>query len=87
MAALYPFNRSVVAIQLCGPVIAAMRHARAWHRTPYGLAESGWRIENGELHLHIVVPPGVTATVTIPDSENIVEVGSGEHTWSIDWTV
>jgi alpha-L-rhamnosidase len=47
-------------------------------RTPYGIAESGWTVEDGALELAVVVPPNTTATVWIPGGE-AVEVGSGSH--------
>ena len=33
-----------------------LTHANAQHLTPYGLAEAGWRIEEGELEVRAVVP-------------------------------
>jgi alpha-L-rhamnosidase len=43
-----------------------LTHARARHRTPYGLAECAWRIENDEIALEVVVPPNTTARVVLP---------------------
>ena len=61
-----------------------LTHARARHRTPYGMAESGWAINAGQLEMSIVVPPNTTALVTLPGSTAApIEVGSGTHHWSI----
>ena len=58
-------------------------HARARHRTPYGLAECSWTIERGRIAVEVVVPPNTTASVTLPGAAATVhEVGSGTHRWS-----
>ncbi len=60
-----------------------LTHARARHQTPYGLAESAWRIEGDQVNLEVVVPPNTSARVTLPASDaEPVEVGSGTHRWS-----
>jgi alpha-L-rhamnosidase len=62
-------------------------HARARHRTPYGLAECAWRIEDGQITVEVVVPANTTARVTLPArEEEPVEVGSGTHHWSYPYT-
>ncbi len=60
-----------------------LTHARARHRTPYGMAESGWSIADGQIQVEVAVPPNTTASVTLPSSEaEPVEVGAGTHHWS-----
>jgi alpha-L-rhamnosidase len=60
-----------------------LTHARARHRTPYGLAECAWRIDAGRIAVELVVPPNTTARVTLPGrDEDAIEVGSGTHRWS-----
>ncbi|OQD57917.1 alpha-L-rhamnosidase [Streptomyces phaeoluteigriseus] len=54
--------------------------ARAAHETPYGRAETGWRIEGGTLLVELLVPPRVTALVDLPGAEP-VEVGPGRHSF------
>ena len=62
---------------------AASPHARARHRTPYGLAECAWAIEERADHVEVVVPPNTTASVTLPGNDaEPIEVGSGTHRWS-----
>jgi len=61
----------------------SLTHARARHRTPYGLAECAWRIADGEITVEVVVPPNATARVALPGSDvEPVEVGSGSYRWS-----
>jgi alpha-L-rhamnosidase len=60
-----------------------LTHAAARHRTPYGLAESAWRLAGGRFELEVLIPPNTSALVTLPGSEPApVEVGSGRHRWS-----
>jgi alpha-L-rhamnosidase len=60
-----------------------LTHARARHRTPYGMAESAWSIADGQIQVEVVVPPNTTASIILPASEvETVEVGAGTHRWS-----
>jgi alpha-L-rhamnosidase len=60
-----------------------LTHARARHRTPYGLAECAWRISDGQIEVEVVVPPNTTATVVLPKSlEEPKAVGSGRYVWT-----
>jgi alpha-L-rhamnosidase len=65
-----------------------LTHARARHRTPYGMAEAGWKIEAGQITVEIVVPPGVTASVSPPGSDAApIEVAAGGHRWAYPYEV
>jgi alpha-L-rhamnosidase len=65
-----------------------LTHARAQHLTPYGLAECAWKIEAGQIEVVVVVPPNMTATVTLPGNDTKpIEVGSGRHHWSSPYSV
>ncbi|MDB5078089.1 MAG: ramA [Chloroflexi bacterium] len=56
--------------------------ARSRHRTPYGLAEVGWKIENGQISVDAIIPPNTTARVILPGQEGkALEIGSGTHHW------
>ena len=41
--------------------------AEAVHDSPYGRIESSWRIDDDRFRLTVVVPPGTTAEVLLPD--------------------
>ena len=56
--------------------------ARARHLTPYGPAESSWRLQAGHIEVSVTVPPNTRATVHLPGSGGAHEVGSGTHRWS-----
>ena len=60
--------------------------ASSRHRTPYGLAESSWRIDDGSLEVTALVPPNTTAEVVLPGvaaSREPLVVGSGRHAWRV----
>jgi len=61
-----------------------LTHAQARHITPYGLAESSWKIENGKFDLNIIIPANTSALVILPTGEQI-EVGSGKWHWSVPY--
>ena len=61
-------------------------HGLTWatsrHRTPYGIAESSWRLDGDEIEVTATVPPNATATVILPGADGeAIEVGSGSHRW------
>jgi alpha-L-rhamnosidase len=61
-------------------------HAQARHITPYGMAESTWKIEDRKFHLDVIIPPNTTALVTLPGSDTSpAEVGSGTWHWSVPY--
>ncbi len=58
-------------------------HAQARHLTPYGMAESSWKIEDGKFLLDVIIPPNTTARVILPGGDTSPnEVGSGIWHWS-----
>ncbi|MET0715562.1 MAG: family 78 glycoside hydrolase catalytic domain [Mycetocola sp.] len=52
--------------------------ASATLETPYGTAASGWNIVDGQLHLSVTVPVGVTADIFLPSGTHH-EVTNGVH--------
>lgn len=64
-----------------------LTHATARHLTPYGLAESAWKIVDETFTLNVVIPPNTSARVAFPGTQAApVEVGSGMHHWSYAYT-
>ncbi|MCC6860366.1 MAG: glycoside hydrolase family 78 protein, partial [Bryobacterales bacterium] len=57
--------------------VAGLTHARATHRSPYGLISSAWRREGGRLILNVSIPPNTTATVYVPAKQPASVVESG----------
>jgi alpha-L-rhamnosidase len=52
--------------------------AEATHDSPYGRIESSWRLDAGELTLTVVVPPGASAELVLPDGTRRT-VAAGRH--------
>ena len=42
--------------------------AKASLKSPHGLIESGWERANGQMRLHVVVPPNTTALIKLPNA-------------------
>jgi alpha-L-rhamnosidase len=49
--------------------VAGLTHARATHRSPYGLISSAWRREGGRFTLEVSIPPNTAATVDVPSKQ------------------
>lgn len=63
-----------------------LTHAKVRHLTPYGMAESAWRIEDGMFDLNVLTPPNTTAFITLPGGDTPpIEVGSGSWHWSVPY--
>jgi len=57
-----------------------LTHAAAEHETPYGRAKVAWTRTGGELRVSVLVPPGTTAVVELPEpSWGTRQVGPGRH--------
>ena len=52
-----------------------LQGARATLETPYGTAESFWKVENRTIELRSVVPPNATATIRLPGMTRLVAAG------------
>ena len=62
-----------------------LTHAHARHVTPYGVAESSWKIEDEKFHLDTTIPPNTTALVFLPGADDPIEIGSGTWNWTIPY--
>ena len=48
-----------------------LTHAKARLKSPYGLIESGWKIENGMLRLDVTIPANTSAEVILPNNASM----------------
>jgi len=55
--------------------------ARARHVSPFGPIDVAWRLDGRSMELDLLVPPGTTATVTLPGQEPRA-AGPGRHRWT-----
>jgi alpha-L-rhamnosidase len=88
-------HRSVAGLAAAGPawqrlVIRPMpggglTWAQARQLTPYGESAVRWDRSGEVFSLSISIPPGVSATVHLPDGSQASEVGSGVHTFSCSY--
>lgn len=63
------------------PPKRGLTSAAARLETPYGTAEAGWVLADGQVRVSATVPVGVTAEVVLPSGQT-VEVSAGAHEWS-----
>lgn len=61
-----------------------LTHARASLRSLHGPIESGWALDGGDFRVDLLLPPNVTATVTLPDG-SVREVAAGRHQFRCPW--
>jgi len=54
-----------------------LTYAKASVETPYGHVESGWKLADGKMALHVEVPPNTTTTLRLPKAklEQVTEGG------------
>ncbi|WP_147918064.1 alpha-L-rhamnosidase [Ruania zhangjianzhongii] len=82
LAGLGPDTPGYQRLRIAPVPISGLSSANARHETPYGPAEAGWQASDGQIRIHAVLPPNTTAVVELP-GEDIIQVGSGRHEWSI----
>jgi alpha-L-rhamnosidase len=83
---LAPAEPGYRRLEICPRPGGGLTHAHASHLTPYGLVECAWKIETGKIDVGVVIPPNVTALVTLPGSDaSPIEIGSGSWHWSIPY--
>lgn len=72
---------------LIKPVIGVgLTYAWARHKTPYGMAESSWKVVDGQIEIKVVVPPNTTAEIFLPGKETEpIKVGSGNYSWTYSY--
>ena len=80
VAGLAPAEPGYRTIRVAPHPGGGLTQAGAAHETPYGRAEVAWTRMNGELHVSVLVPPGTTAVVELPEpSWGSSRVGPGRH--------
>ena len=62
-----------------------LRQASSRLVTPYGLASSSWKLDDGTVTVDAVVPPNTTAHIRLPGASEELVVGSGTHSWTVPY--
>ncbi len=84
VAGLAPAERGYRTIGVAPHPGGGLTQAAAAHETPYGRAEVAWARTDGELRVSVLVPPGTTAVVELPEPSwgGASRVGPGRHEFS-----
>ena len=61
-----------------------LTHAKASFDSAHGRIETEWKLEGRRFRLELMVPPGSSATVTLPFSGLVTEVQAGRHDFSVE---
>jgi alpha-L-rhamnosidase len=70
------FKQIVIRPQFVGNITSA----KASYASPYGLIRSEWNKKEGVFELEVEIPANTTAKIILPGSD-VIEVGSGIHTF------
>jgi alpha-L-rhamnosidase len=85
VAGLAPLTPGYRQLEIRPLIGGSLTSARARHKTPYGMAEAGWRIEDDTITVDVTLPPNVTARVHLPgEFSQPVEVCSGRYQWIVE---
>lgn len=87
VAGLAPAAPGFRRLEIRPHIGGGLSYASARHRTPYGVAEAGWKLGEGELKLNVLIPPNTTARVVLPGTGEVHEVGSGRYRWVVPYEV
>ncbi|ROR72560.1 alpha-L-rhamnosidase [Bogoriella caseilytica] len=82
LAGLAPAAPGYRKLRIAPTPVVGIDHATARHETPYGMAESSWRIEGGEMTVRALIPANTTATIELPGRTE-QQVGSGTYEFSV----
>ncbi|KAI0805733.1 extracellular glycosyl hydrolase family 78 protein [Xylaria sp. FL0064] len=65
-----------------------LTEAKTTYLSPYGWVSTDWRVDELGFHLTLVVPPNARAEVVLPgDSQKVLTVGSGTHSFKAPGTL
>ena len=80
VAGLAPAEPGYRSIRVAPRPGGGLTYATAAHETPYGKAEVAWTRTADELRVTVLVPPGTTAIVELPETSwGSTDVGAGRH--------
>jgi len=83
VAGLAPETPGYRKLRIAPVPIVGLDRASTRYETGYGPAEAGWAARDGQIVVRAVVPPNTTAVVVLPGDGAEIEVGSGEHEWTV----
>ncbi|KAK5636780.1 hypothetical protein RRF57_012492 [Xylaria bambusicola] len=61
-----------------------LAYAKTSYLSPYGTVSTDWTVDGDGFHLTLAVPPNSKAEVVLPgDTQNVIVVGSGTHSFRV----
>lgn len=72
------YKHSILAPQF----VKGLTHAAAAVETMYGKLACSWQCKEGEITVEVTVPANTTATLSLPEKDSPIELGSGVYTFS-----
>lgn len=82
VAGLAPAAPGYRVVRIAPRPLRGLDHARAEHRTPYGIASAGWERDGDRLMVRATIPANTTGDVRLPDGRELT-VESGDHEWQV----
>ncbi len=83
---LVPLDPGYGRFRIAPTPIPGLTSASTSFESPYGRASVAWNLAAGTLVVTATIPPNTTALVVLPGVEP-VDVGSGEHSWSVPFAL
>lgn len=83
IAGLDPIEPGYRRVRIAPTPGGGLTSASAKYDSGYGEIAVSWTRADGSFQLDLRVPVGVTAEVHLPGSAEVIEVGHGEHTWTV----
>lgn len=79
VAGITPLKPGYKEIQIKPHLTKGMTEVSASYESVYGTIKSAWSCKNGTITVDVTVPANTTAQIILPEKEETISVGSGEH--------
>ena len=76
--------RVIAGVSIGSPLfglVAGLTWAKGTYHSVKGPVSVEWSLVSGTMKLDLTIPPGIQATVWLPDERKWVEVAPGRHQW------
>ncbi len=73
-------------IEIRPMLTVGMTSVRATLDCPYGEIVSAWTCKDGKITVDVTIPANTTATIILPEKEDVIEVGSGQYHYEYETT-
>jgi alpha-L-rhamnosidase len=83
VAGLAPAEPGYRTVRIAPRPIEQLEDAEARLDGPYGRVRAAWRRDGDSIVVEATVPANTSAEVVLPGSDEVITVGSGEHSWDV----